>query len=143
MSTLQPLGSDIGWDLARCTFLTFALFPASGFVVIMGRLRRMFRWAELPERTDIYTWKGTTKWGNHDLYPIDPKERTFTWVSYVAIFFTNGINISTITLGSAFIAYGLTAGQTIGGVFAGTCISAIVSLLSSQPGIDYHMGYVR
>jgi nucleobase:cation symporter-1, NCS1 family len=103
----------------------------------------MFRWAELPERKDIYTYQGTTNWGNHDLYPIDPKERTFTWLSYWAIFVTNGINISTVTLGSSFIAYGLTAGQTIGGVFAGTCISAIVSLLSSRPGIDYHMGYVR
>ncbi|PVH99767.1 hypothetical protein DM02DRAFT_710388 [Periconia macrospinosa] len=107
----------------------------------MGRLRRMFRWAEVPEREDIYTWKGTTKWGNHDLYPIDPKERTFTWLSYWSIFVTNGVNISTFTLGSSFISYGLTAGQTIGGVLAGTCISAVVSYLSSRPGLDYHMGY--
>ena len=110
---------------------------------MMGRLRRMFRWAELPERKDIYTYEGTTKWGNHDLYPIDPSERTFTWFSYWSIFVTSGVNISTFTLGSSFITYGLTAGQTIGGVLLGTLISAVVSFLSSRPGMDYHMGYVR
>jgi NCS1 family nucleobase:cation symporter-1 len=37
---------------------------------------------ELPERTDVYTWKGTTRWGNHDLYPIPEKERTFGYLGF-------------------------------------------------------------
>jgi NCS1 family nucleobase:cation symporter-1 len=50
-----------------------------------NRIERMFQWAELPVREDIYTWKGTTKWGNHDLYPIDKSERTYGWMGYFAI----------------------------------------------------------
>ena len=31
---------------------------------------KYLKWAELPARTDIHQNKGTTEWGNHDLYPI-------------------------------------------------------------------------
>jgi NCS1 family nucleobase:cation symporter-1 len=108
-----------------------------------GPLARMMRWAELPAREDIYTWKGTTKWGNHDLYPIDPKERTYGWLGFFAIWVTNGVSISTITLGSSYIAVGLTAGQTIGAILIGTCVSSAIAFLAARPGMDYHVGYVR
>ncbi|KAH8678280.1 permease for cytosine/purines, uracil, thiamine, allantoin-domain-containing protein [Xylariales sp. PMI_506] len=107
----------------------------------MGYFSRLFKWAELPERTDIYTWRGTTKWGNHDLYPIDEKERNFGWLGFWSIWVMNGVSISTFTVGSSFIAYGLTAGETIGAVLIGACISGLISFLAARPGMDYHMGY--
>lgn len=108
----------------------------------MGFLQKAFKWAELPERTDIYTWKGTTRWGNHDLYPIPEKEQTFGWMAFWSIWIMNGVTISTFTLGSAYITYGLTAGQTIGGVLVGSCIASAVAFLCARPGMDYHLGYV-
>lgn len=107
-----------------------------------SKLRRMFAWAELPARQDIYTWKGTTKWGNHDLYPIDPSERTFGSLSFFAIWITNTVSISTFTTGSSYIAYGLTAGQVIGGVLVGGCFSSLIAFFASRPGMDYNVGYV-
>ena len=38
-------------------------------------MSKLLKWAELPARDDIYLDQGTTEWGNHDLYPIVPKER--------------------------------------------------------------------
>jgi NCS1 family nucleobase:cation symporter-1 len=107
-----------------------------------GTLRKWFAWAELPARDDIYTWKGTTKWGNHDLYPIDPKERTYGWLGFVAVWVTNGVSVSTFTLGSSYIAYGLTAAECIGSILVGACISSFVAFLAARPGMDYHTGYV-
>ena len=47
----------------------------------MGKSRtggpKWLEWAELPPRKDVYSYYGTTKWGNHDLYPIPMKERQF------------------------------------------------------------------
>lgn len=132
-----------------------------------NRLERMFQWAELPERKDIYTWKGTTKWGNHDLYPIDKSERTYGWMGYFAIWygahchpfsamleswfskqllifyrFAQGISISSVTIGSAYVAYGLTAGETLGAVLGGTILASMIAWSCARPGMDYHIGYV-
>jgi NCS1 family nucleobase:cation symporter-1 len=89
----------------------------------------------------VYTWRGTTDWGNHDLYPIDPKERTFGALGFFAIWATNGISVSTITLGSSYVAYGLSAGQTLGSILAGCVISSLIAFLCARPGMDYHIGY--
>lgn len=102
----------------------------------------MFAWAELSPRQDIDTWKGTTKWGNHDLYPIDVSERTFGSMGFFALWITNCVSISTFTTGSAYIAYGLTAGQVIGGCLVGGCVSAAIASFAAFPGMDYNVGYV-
>jgi hypothetical protein len=47
------------------------------FPQLMLAMSNFMKWAELPPRDDIYQDKGTTKWGNHDLYPIVPSERTY------------------------------------------------------------------
>ncbi|RDW77351.1 hypothetical protein BP6252_05404 [Coleophoma cylindrospora] len=104
-------------------------------------IKRLLKWAEVPAREDIFTWRGTTKWGNHDLYPIDPKEWTFGWLGFVAIWVTNGVSVSTWTLGSSYIAYGLTAGETIGSILVGSCIASFVAFFAARPGMDYHVGY--
>lgn len=99
-------------------------------------------WAELPARTDVYSEKGTTAWGNHDLYPIPQKERKMGVKAYFAYWITTGVSVGTFTLGSAYIAVGLTAGETLGAILAGCVISCIVGCLCGKPGMDYNLGYV-
>jgi len=101
-----------------------------------------FRRAELPAREDVYNYAGTTEWGNHDFYPIPMKERTYSWGGYFAFILVTGVNITTFTLGSSYVAYGLTAGQTLGMVFLGTFVSGCIAYISARPGLDHNMGYV-
>ncbi|KAE9372864.1 hypothetical protein N431DRAFT_467091 [Stipitochalara longipes BDJ] len=100
-----------------------------------------FRWAELQPREDVYTYAGTTEWGNHDFYPIPMKERTYSWGGYFAFILVTGVKITTFTLGSSYIAYGLTAGQTLEMVFLGTFVSGCIAYISARPGLDHNMGY--
>jgi NCS1 family nucleobase:cation symporter-1 len=108
----------------------------------MGKLRDAFKWAEVKERTDIYTYKGTTEWGNHDLYPIQPEEKQFGYLAYFAYWVTGGTAIFTFTLGSGYIAIGLNAGQTIGACFLGALLSSCIGVFGARPGQDYGIGYV-
>jgi NCS1 family nucleobase:cation symporter-1 len=108
----------------------------------MGKVRDMFRWAEVKERTDIYTHDGTTKWGNHDLYPIDQKEKEFGYMAYAVYWATSGMGLFTYTIGSSYIALGLNAGETIGACIIGSFISALIGLAGARPGQDYGIGYV-
>lgn len=105
-------------------------------------MSRYFKWAELPARTDVYTHAGTTSWGNHDLYPIPRKERTWGWLAYVGYQIVVGINISNYTLASTYIAIGLTVGQTLGAVLAGCILSSMISYISCRPGLDHAIGFV-
>jgi NCS1 family nucleobase:cation symporter-1 len=101
------------------------------------------KWAELPPRKDVYqNGPGTTRWGNHDLYPIPKKERTFGYFSYFAYWITTGISVGTFTLGSSYIAVGLNAGETLGAILIGCVISCAVGILCGKPGMDYNLGYV-
>jgi hypothetical protein len=70
------------------------------------------------------------------------KERTYGWAGYFAFISVTGVNITTFTLGSSYIAYGLTAGQTLGMVFLETFISGSIAFISARPGLDRNMGYV-
>lgn len=56
--------------------------------------------------------------GNHDLYPTPKKERTYRCMGLFAYWVTCGVSVSNFTIGNAYIAYGLNAGETIGGRFA-------------------------
>lgn len=104
-------------------------------------MSKYFRWAELPPRKDVYTYAGTTRWGNHDLYPIPKKERTYGWMGFFAYWVTCGVSVSNFTIGSAYIAYGLNAGETIGAVFLGACIAACNAYFCARPGQDQSLGY--
>lgn len=103
---------------------------------------KWLEWAELPARADVYNYAGTTRWGNHDLYPIPQKERRMGSMAYFAYWITTGVSVGTFTLGSAYIAVGLTAGETLGAILAGCVISCIVGCLCGKPGMDYNLGYV-
>lgn len=100
------------------------------------------KWAELPARTDIHQDKGTTEWGNHDLYPIVEKERTWGINSYILFWVTCGGGLSTFAIGSSYVVLGLTAGETCGAVLIGASISALNSILMGKVGAVHHMGFV-
>lgn len=100
------------------------------------------KWAELPARHDIYQDKGTTKWGNHDLYPIVPAERTYGRGAFLLYWVTCGAGLSTFAIGSSYIAVGLTPGEACGAILIGACISSVVALLCGRAGADKHLGYV-
>ncbi|RDW92664.1 hypothetical protein BP5796_02058 [Coleophoma crateriformis] len=104
-------------------------------------MSKYFKWAELPPRTDVYTHAGTTTWGNHDLYPIPRKERTWGWLAYVSYQIVVGVTISGYTLASTYIAVGLTVGQTMAAVLTGSIVSAIISYITCRPGLDHAIGF--
>jgi hypothetical protein len=67
-------------------------------------MSRFLKWAELPARDDIYQDKGTTEWGNHDLYPITENERTYGKGAFMLYWLTCGGGLSTFAIGSSYIA---------------------------------------
>jgi NCS1 family nucleobase:cation symporter-1 len=109
-------------------------------------MSRFLKLIELPPRDDIYQDEGTTDWGNHvrasspklhfsvtnknkDLYPIVPKERTYGKGAFMLYWLTCGGGLSTFAIGSSYIAVGLTAGEAVGAILIGACISSCNALL--------------
>jgi NCS1 family nucleobase:cation symporter-1 len=105
-------------------------------------MSKLLKLAQLKPRDDVYSHMGTTKWGNHDLYPVPQKEKSFGWFAYLGFMMCSGICVSNYTVGSAYIAVGLTAGETIGTVLAGSFIAGCLTFISSRPGLDHGIGYV-
>ncbi|RDW73035.1 putative permease-2 [Coleophoma cylindrospora] len=104
-------------------------------------MSKYMKWAELPARTDVHQDKGTTDWGNHDLYPIAPKERTYGRGAFLLYWTTCGAGLSTFALGSSYIVYGLTAGQACGAVLIGSVLASMNSLLCGRVGAEKNLGY--
>ncbi|EPE24965.1 hypothetical protein GLAREA_11546 [Glarea lozoyensis ATCC 20868] len=104
-------------------------------------MSKYLKWAELPAREDIYQDRGTTEWGNHDLYPIVPKERTYGRGAFLLYWLTCGGGLSTFAIGSSYIAVGLSAGQAIGAVLIGACLSSMNALLCGRAGAEKNLGY--
>lgn len=105
-------------------------------------MSKLMKWAELPARTDIYQDRGTTKWGNHDLYPIVARERTYGTSAYMIYWVTCGAGLSTFALGSSYVAVGLSAGEACGAILIGSVVASATALLCGRPGADKHLGYV-
>jgi NCS1 family nucleobase:cation symporter-1 len=104
-------------------------------------MAKYFRWAELPPRTDIDVWEGSTRWGNHDLYPIPKKERTYGVTGFYSYLGANAISVFGFTSASAYVAAGLSVWETIGAIIIGGCIAAISTFFGARPGIDWSLGY--
>jgi nucleobase:cation symporter-1, NCS1 family len=104
-------------------------------------MSKFMKWAELPARKDIYQDRGTTKWGNHDIYPVVPAERTYGWGAYLLYWVTCGAGLSTFAIGSSYIAVGLTPGEAIGAVLIGASISSMNAVLCGRAGAEKHLGY--
>jgi nucleobase:cation symporter-1, NCS1 family len=103
---------------------------------------KWLNWAKLPARTDIYTDIGTTKWGNHDLYPIVEKERVWGVGAYIMFWVTCGGGLSTFAIGASYVSLGLTAGETVSAVLIGSCLSALNAVLMGRVGAIHHLGFV-
>lgn len=109
----------------------------------MPSLSRILQGLEVKKRKDgVYEEYGTTRWGNRDLYPIVPSERTYTARAYFAYWVTTCVCINAWTLGSSLIGYGLTAAQTMGAVVIGSVLAALMAVLCGQPGRNLHLGSV-
>lgn len=77
----------------------------------MAIFSQFLKYIEVKKRDDAYASAGhATRWGNRDLYPIIKSERTYGWAAYYAYWMTGGVCLSSWTLGSSLIGYGLTAG---------------------------------
>lgn len=102
----------------------------------------MLKWAEVKERTDVYTWRGTTEWGNHDIYPIPAKEHTYGLAAYAFFWAQAGTSLLSYTMGSSYVAIGLSAAETIVACVLGAIISVFIGGFTARPGQDYSIGYV-
>jgi NCS1 family nucleobase:cation symporter-1 len=111
-------------------------------IIVVAIMSAFKRWIELPTRTDIHQDKGTTKWGNHDLYPIVPAERTYGRGTFLLYWVTCGAGLSTFAIGSSYIAVGLTAGEACGAILIGSCMSSVVAVLCGRAGAEKRIDYV-
>lgn len=105
---------------------------------------KSLRWAELKLRDDDpYADAGITDWGNKDLYPVLEEEKTFGWFAFLGFMTCSGVCVSNYSLGSSYIAVGLTAAETIGSILAGSFIAGCLTFIAARPGLDHGIGYVR
>ncbi|KAF7190566.1 putative permease C29B12.14c [Pseudocercospora fuligena] len=104
-------------------------------------LGRLLRALEVKHRVDSFADRGVTRWGNKDIYPVIKAEQTFIWSDFYAYWMTSGISMSSWTLGSSLIGYGLTASQAIVAVLLGTLLASKNAFLCGEIGRDHHLGY--
>lgn len=109
----------------------------------MPTFKKILKHLEVPHNeNDAYFAEGSNRWGNRDIYPIIPEERTYTWTAYLGYYFTSGFSSTSWTLGSGLLAVGLTAGQACGAVAIGSVIASINAFLCGQAGSDHHVKFV-
>ncbi|KAH8880225.1 hypothetical protein GQ53DRAFT_891637 [Thozetella sp. PMI_491] len=104
-------------------------------------MSRYLRWLEVKPKDDIYADVGTTRWGNHDIYPIKKEDRTFGWSSYFLYWTTCCMGLSTFSIGSSYITVGLTAGETLGAVLIGALLTSVNGILCGKAGSEKYLGY--
>lgn len=92
-------------------------------------------------REDGQTEKDFNRWTNRDLIPTPAAERNYTGRSFFGFWIAAAVNISAWTLGSANLANGLTAGETIGMILVGAVLAGLISFISGEPGTKYHVGF--
>jgi NCS1 family nucleobase:cation symporter-1 len=104
-------------------------------------MSKYFRWAELAPREDIHVWEGTTKWGNHDVYPIPKKEHTYGTLGFYSYYAVSTVAIYGFTSASAYVSAGLSCWETVGAILLGASIAAGNSYLGARPGVDKSLGF--
>lgn len=78
---------------------------------------------------------------NPDLRPIQDKERTWGFWSFFAYWGLPNFAVATYSTGSALLALNLNIQQSIGALVIANVIIALFTILNSNPGIKYHIGY--
>ena len=74
---------------------------------------------------------------NNDLRPTTPAQRTWTTYSYVALWFSMSMEITTYQLASSLIAKGMDWKQAVGTVLLGNLIVLVPMLLNAHAGTRY------
>src|SRR3974390_9245 len=74
---------------------------------------------------------------NRDLAPTTPAQRTWTTYSYIALWFSMSMEITTYQLASSLIAKGMDWKQAVGTVLLGNLIMLIPMLLNAHAGAKY------
>lgn len=67
----------------------------------------------------------------------------FGWLVFYSYYLVSAISTTRYSLGSAYVASGLSAGETIGAVFTGCCFAALNAFFGVQVGLDKSLGFVR
>jgi len=74
---------------------------------------------------------------NRDLAPTTPEQRTWTTYSYIALWFSMSMEITTYQLASSLIAKGMDWKQALGTVLLGNLIVLVPMLLNAHAGTRY------
>ena len=74
---------------------------------------------------------------NSDLRPTTPEQRTWTTYSYIALWFSMSMEITTYQLASSLIAKGMDWKQAVGTVLLGNLIVLVPMLLNAHAGTRY------
>ncbi|OQU97304.1 hypothetical protein CLAIMM_03253 isoform 1 [Cladophialophora immunda] len=80
-------------------------------------------------------------WYNEDIRPLPPSRRTWTRSTFFTYQASIGIIIAVWSNGSGLLNFGLNAWQVILAIVIGTFCIGIVTMLGSQPGGKWHVGF--
>ena len=78
---------------------------------------------------------------NEDLAPSPPVRRRWTIWSYFAYWWSESWNVSTWSVGAAFITLGATIRDALLVVFFANLLSAVVIVFNGRAAARYHIGY--
>ncbi|SCV05098.1 LANO_0G18426g1_1 [Lachancea nothofagi CBS 11611] len=78
---------------------------------------------------------------NPDLEPILIKERTWGFWSFFAYWGLPNFAVATFSTGSALLALDLNIQQSIGSLVIANVLIAVYTIMNSNPGVKYHIGY--
>ncbi|KAK6380097.1 hypothetical protein LTS17_005285 [Exophiala oligosperma] len=78
---------------------------------------------------------------NEDLAPSPPSRQTWTLWNYFAYWWSESWNVSTWSVGAAFITLGASIRDALLVVFFANLLSAVVIVLNGRAASEYHIGY--
>ncbi|EIW67459.1 hypothetical protein TREMEDRAFT_74590 [Tremella mesenterica DSM 1558] len=82
-----------------------------------------------------------TMWLNEDLAPTPPQMRTWSWLTFVSLWWGTNYTVGAWTQGSSLLSYGLSFGTTLGATIVGYILIAAVAVGCARVGSLYHIGY--
>ncbi|EIW69104.1 hypothetical protein M231_01338 [Tremella mesenterica] len=82
-----------------------------------------------------------TMWINEDLAPTPPQMRTWSWLTYVSLWWGTNYGIGAWTAGSALLTFGLSYKLVIAATCVGQFLIAIVAVGCARVGSRYHIGF--
>ncbi|ORY23924.1 permease for cytosine/purines, uracil, thiamine, allantoin-domain-containing protein [Naematelia encephala] len=80
-------------------------------------------------------------WINEDLAPSPPQMRTWSWLSYVSLWWGTNYGVGAWSSGSALLSIGLSFNTTIGASVLGYLLIAFVAVGAARVGSRYHIGF--